>query len=504
MTNLPSGWAVATLADVTMPRKENAEPSELGNMPFLGMDHVEAHTARLLGSQPVGELKSRVAVFKKGDLLYGRLRPYLNKVHLAEFDGASSTEFMVFPPSVAIEQRFLQILLRTPEYRTLAERRSTGSRPRVKFESISDFEFALPPLAEQHRIVRKLNSLSNRTAAIRNHLAAIAKLVERYRSFVLDRHMVHAEAENADWKPKTLEAVRSSEATIRYGVVQPGEISDEGVQLIRVKDMIGGKIAWGKLRKVSEETDEAYAKARVKNDDILISVVGTIGKVAIVDGLTENTNISRAVSRIRPDKEKVNPKWLFWRLNASDIQARFKGDAREVARKTLNISLLRKTPFKLPPLKEQHKIVRRIEAAFAEINSISVLVGSALILCNRLDQRIIMKAFAGELVLQDPNDEPASALLSRIRKARANAPKISRLRHTKADAMKKHPIEILLSDSTSWPKVGLPSEDVAKRVALPHDQLRDALFELMSGAQPRLEQVFDKGEARMRLRRTAQ
>lgn len=504
MTDLPSGWAVATLSDVTAPRMEKADPSKLGNMPFLGMDHVEPHTARLLGSQPVGELKSRVAVFKKGDLLYGRLRPYLNKVHLAEFDGASSTEFMVFPPSEAIEQRFLQIVLRAPEYRTYAERRSAGNRPRVKFESISDFEFALPPLAEQHRIVRKLNSLGNRTTAVRNHLTAITKLIDQYRLLILDRLTIHAEAGSADWQARTLDAVRSSEATIRYGVVQPGEISDEGVQLIRVKDMIGGRIAWGKLRKVSDETDEAYAKARVKNGDILISVVGTIGKVAIVDGLTKRTNIARAISRIRPDKKKVDPKWLFWRLHASDIQDRFKGDAREVARKTLNISLLRKTPFKLPSLKKQREIVRRIEAAFAEIERISVVVGSALNLCNRLDQRILMNAFAGELVLQDPKDEPASVLLSRIRKARCSAPKKPRLRQTKADAMKKDPKEILLSDSISWPKIGLPSEDVARRVALPHDQLRDALFELMSGTQPMLEQVFDKSEARMRLRRTAQ
>ena len=147
----------------------------------------------------------------------------------------------------------------------------------------------------------------------------------------------------------------------------------------------------------------------------------------------------------------THPKWLFWRLNASDIQARFKGDAREVARKTLNISLLRKTPFKLPSLKKQREIVRRIEAAFAEIERISVVVGSALNLCNRLDQRILIDAFAGELVLQDTKDEPASALLSRIRKARYSAPKKLRLRQMEADAMKKNPKEILLERfSLSW------------------------------------------------------
>src|SRR5690554_5716223 len=107
MTDLPQGWAHARLNQVTTPRGEKADPSTLGDLPFLGMDHIEADTANLLGSQPVCELKSAVAVFKAGDLLYGRLRPYLNKVHLANFDGAASAEFIVFPPQPAIEQHYL-------------------------------------------------------------------------------------------------------------------------------------------------------------------------------------------------------------------------------------------------------------------------------------------------------------------------------------------------------------------------------------------------------------
>lgn len=70
--------------------------------------------------------------------------------------------------------------------------------------------------------------------------------------------------------------------------------------------------------------------------------------------------------------------------------------------------------------------------------------------------------------------------------------------------MKKDPKDLLLADSADWPKDGLPFEDVAKRVVLPHDDLRDALFALLGGSKPKLEQVFDKTEERMRLKRVAQ
>jgi len=302
-----------------------------------------------------------------------------------------------------------------------------------KFE---ETKISIPPLPEQRRIVRKLDALSNRTAAARNHLSAIANLVDRYQASVLNEIMVAPEAVKKSWKPTTLEQIRDKSASIRYGVVQPGEIKDEGVPLIRVCDLLGGMVAWPELRRVSSEIDEAYAKARVQDDDVLVSVVGTIGRVALVKGLTEKTNIARAVSRIRPNKQLVEPKWLFWRLSASDIQDRFNGDAREVARKTLNIGLIKETPFRLPTLEEQKETVRQIETAFAKISLLVNEAEKALRLTNRLDQRILAKAFAGELVHQDPTDEPAGVLLERIRAERASTPKSKRGRQKQAGAVK--------------------------------------------------------------------
>lgn len=400
---------------------------------------------------------------------------------------------------IEIERDFLLGYLNTPDIWP----RKGGAQPFIALGNARRVQIPLPPLPEQKRIVRKLDNLSARTTTARNHLNAIAKLVEEFRASILDQVMIQADAKH-DWDQSNLEAVRSPEATIRYGVVQPGAISDEGVQLIRVMDMMGGVIAWDQLRRVAPEIDEAYAKARVENDDVLVSVVGTIGRVALVSGLTERANIARAVARIRPNKSKVDPKWLFLRLMAADVQARFEGDVREVARKTLNIGLIKETPFKLPPLETQRAIVKTIEAAFSKIDRLAEDATKALKLTDQLDQRILAKVFAGQLVPQDPNDEPASEILYRIREARAAAPKKPRKSRTKANAMKKNPQELLLADSAEWPENGLPFEDVAKRVVLPYDDLRDALFDLLGGEKPKLEQVFDTGESRMRLKRVEQ
>ncbi len=488
MSELPKGWAKTTVGEVLFfnyGKSLAAQSRNGGPVNVYGSNGIVGSHDEALTRAPA------IIVGRKGSF---------GEVHISpEPCFPIDTTYYVddFP---ATEAGYAYSLLR---FLPLKEMNRASAIPGLNREDAHALEVPLPPLAEQKRIVRKLDTLSARTTTARTHLTAIAKLVEEFRAAILDHVMIQADAKH-DWEQSNLEAVRSPEATIRYGVVQPGAISDEGVQLIRVMDMMGGVIAWDQLRRVAPEIDEAYAKARVENDDVLVSVVGTIGRVALVSGVVEQTNIARAVARIRPDKSKVDPKWLSLRLMAADVQARFEGDVREVARKTLNIGLIKETPFKRPPLETQRAIVKKIEAAFSKIDRLAEEAAKTLKLTDRLDERILAKAFAGELVPQDPNDEPASVLLERIREARASAPKKPRPRRTKATAMKKDPKDLLLADSAKWPANGVTSEELAKRVVMPHSDLRDALFDLLGGSKPQLEQVFDKTEERMRLKRVAQ
>src|SRR5215208_280951 len=93
---LPDGWELTTLGEATKPMQKRVNPQDYPDLPYIGMENVEAHTMRLLGTVPAKEMRSSADSFSAGDVLYGRLRPYLNKVYLPEFNGLCSTEFIVF------------------------------------------------------------------------------------------------------------------------------------------------------------------------------------------------------------------------------------------------------------------------------------------------------------------------------------------------------------------------------------------------------------------------
>src|SRR5437016_5352727 len=93
---LPRGWVWTTLGEIADTSRKRVIPHDYPNLKFIGLEHIEAHSMRLLGSASAAEMKSSAERFEAGDVLYGRLRPYLNKVFSPEFDGLCSSEFIVF------------------------------------------------------------------------------------------------------------------------------------------------------------------------------------------------------------------------------------------------------------------------------------------------------------------------------------------------------------------------------------------------------------------------
>ena len=145
MTELPSGWASGPLSDFVAPRGEKVSPADFPKLPFVGMDHVEAHTTRIVGSVPSSQMKSRASRFYKNDVLYGRLRPYLNKVAQSKFDGLASGEFIVFEGNELIDPSFLRYRLHARDFVNFASHLNEGDRPRVNFDQIGNFEVQVPP-----------------------------------------------------------------------------------------------------------------------------------------------------------------------------------------------------------------------------------------------------------------------------------------------------------------------------------------------------------------------
>lgn len=162
---LPSGWRWVTLGEVARREARLLKPSEQPEARFryLGMEHVEADQwEEPQGIEAQGqEIKSQVIVFHPGLVLYGKLRPYLNKVVVPSFEGVASTEFVpIATRQEVLLPHYLGAFLRSPAFVVYATCNTTGSRqPRVRLEALWEATIPLPPLEEQRRIVARIEEL---------------------------------------------------------------------------------------------------------------------------------------------------------------------------------------------------------------------------------------------------------------------------------------------------------------------------------------------------------
>ena len=177
--SLPPDWRWATLGDIC--RQEcvaiSSHTSEYAAMPYLGLEHIEPGTGKILVNpeEALGSSsRSNNFIFTSQHVLYGKLRPYLNKVALPNFSGRCSTEVIPLRPHQT-DRDWLAWLLRHEDTVEYAMRGKTGSRmPRASIRDLLKMPVALPPLAEQRRIVAELET--RLAAAERARSAAHAQL----------------------------------------------------------------------------------------------------------------------------------------------------------------------------------------------------------------------------------------------------------------------------------------------------------------------------------------
>jgi len=329
----------------------------------------------------------------------------------------------------------------------------------VKTETLANFTLPVPPLNEQRRIVAKLEQLLARVDACQRRLEKIPGILKRFRQSVLaaacsgrltadwrDEHggvtahellasvssarpakhrdfSVRADLDLPDlpepccWA--NLRFLLSPDEAFCYGVVQPGANDPDGAFLIRAGDLCAGRVATHGLRRIPRSVHDDYVRSQLRGGEILVTVVGAgIGESAIAQPECSGFNIARAVAKL-PVREFEAAYVLLW-LNSARAISWMKGDSREVARPTLNLEQLQTLPVPIAPLAEQREIVRRVDALFAFADRIETRFAKARTQVDKLTPALLAKAFRGDLVPQDPDDEPASALLDRIRAGRVS------------------------------------------------------------------------------------
>ncbi len=317
---------------------------------------------------------------------------------------------------------YLYYYLRSVDFKEII---SGSAQPQITKEGLQNLNVLLPPQNEQIRIANKLDSLLANVNAAQAHLDKIPTLLKRFRQSVLAAATSGAltnewrSQDNENWKQVFLEELISSSVN---GLSKRNGKSGIETTILRLADFKGAKRVFGNERKI-KLNDKELEKYSLNDGDILvIRVNGSVelaGRFVRYNTQNDIEGFCDHFIRLRL-KEQILPTYLTFVANESDGRRYLKASlSTSAGQNTINQSSVKGLRISLPPIKEQTEIVRRVESLFALADTIEQQYLAAKKRTDRLTQSLLAKAFRGELVPQDPNDEPASQLLKRIEAERA-------------------------------------------------------------------------------------
>lgn len=426
MSELPKGWESLSLKEIVKegggtidPRSFPDEEFDLFSIPSFSDGVPEA----VVGTN-IGSTKQFV---QQGDVLLSKIVPHIRRVWVVpRTDGRrqiASGEWIVYRSSY-VEPNFIRLALSESSFRTKFLGTVSGvggSLMRASPKRVAEFVIPLPPLAEQTRIVAKVDALNTKSARARAELVRIETLASRYKQAMLGKSF------SGDGLDKSIpNALPLSElVTLRTGpfgsALHKSDYIDGGVPLVNPMHIVKGKIEVDPMTSVTAEKAEQLEEFRLKAGDVVLARRGEMGRAAVVSEGEDGYLCGTGSMIVRPGP-LLSPIYLQRYLSSPGVVSALVSAAVGTTMVNLNQSILLNQTIPLPSLEEQHDIVRRIESAFAKIDQLARQAKRALELVGKLDEAILAKALRGELVPQDENDEPAGSLLERVKQAREGQP----------------------------------------------------------------------------------
>lgn len=394
---IPEKWKWCTLGSIAVygGRNQTAAEEIPGGSWILDLEDIEKNTGRLLNKKRGISVSSSKTSFKKGDVLYGKLRPYLNKAIIADEDGFCTTEIVAIPEDsflISLSPEYLKLCLMSPFFVEYATRCSYGVKmPRLGTKDAKAAAIPFPPIQEQHRIVAKLkNTLELINKAEKAHSELVGPLSDQFRSLCLERAIKGELVPQLGNEPQvkqlseTLEDVTfaipekwkwaklSEVATkIQYGYT--ASASDSGsARLLRITDIQDGQVEWNSTPYCSPTASE-IKKFELKAGDILIvRTGGTIGKSFLVQNTPSEPSVFASyLIRISPETQLILPNFLKFFLESPYYWTQLKDNSRGTGQPNVNAKALGNLRLPLPPLEEQRRIVEKLNALFKDLDRLT-------------------------------------------------------------------------------------------------------------------------------------
>lgn len=427
MNNLPENWIECHISDIMIvergasprPIKRYLTDDENGiNWIKIGDTEKNGKYIYSTAEKIKKEAVKKSRFVQEGDFLLSNSmsfgRPYILKISGCIHDGW----LVLRPKSHLISIDFFYYLLSSQlVYQQFSKLAAGAVVKNLNSDAVRCVEIPLPPLAEQGRIVQKIEELfADIDAGIQN-LKSVQDQIKLYRQSVLKSAFDSINK----WK-----FVKDITDFIKIGpfgsMLHEADYVSNGIPLINPSHIKNLNIHPSSDKCVSLEKAEELSGFKLKQNDIILGRRGEMGRCAVVKQNEENWLCGTGSMFLRLKKDFFPPFYCLFLSSPRNISYLEK-NAAGTTMKNLNEKIVANIPVPVPTLDEQERIVAEIEKRFERADELEKAVNAALTDSEKMKQAILKKAFRGELVEQNPDDEPAAVLLDRIRAERAAAPK---------------------------------------------------------------------------------
>lgn len=387
-----------------VPLKEIA-PSKAADRQFvpdevvwqLTLDQIESDTGRIVDkvSAPAATNGSSTYVFDDGNVLYSKLRPYLNKVICPDEAGIATTELVPLRPTPGeLDRKYLCYYLRSPAFVHWVSNQVSGAKmPRVNMKVFWKHEIPVPPIDEQTRIA----AILDRADAIRRKRAESICLAEDLlKSTFLDMF------KDPIRRGRPIETVANM-ALKERGSIRTGpfgsqllhsEFVDDGIAVLGIDNAVANEFRWAGRRFITEEKYEGLKRYTVYPGDVLITIMGTCGRCAIVPDDIPTAINTKHLCCITVDREVCLPSYLqSYFLHHPMARHYLSRVTKGAIMDGLNMGLIKEMPIPQAPIDLQ----RRFASLYGNVRGIRLRLQQSQDECGDLFSSLVQRAFQGEL-----------------------------------------------------------------------------------------------------------
>lgn len=489
MSELPKGWVATQIAVIAKVESGVGFPKKYQGLDFVDIPvykvgdisrSVQNQEKSLVRSSNYVDEKTRIAmkakIYPEGSTLFAKIGEALklNRRGFVGKEGIADNNVMgVIPDTQLISAKFLFYFLKTVDF---SEFSRSSTVPSIRKGDVENLVLCLAPLAEQKRIVAKLDEVLAQVDTIKARLDRIPATLKRFRQSVLAAAVSGKLTE--DWRVKNVGCCAESELNTNFSK-KSGKLRLRGKQtnlselslltlpsswtwtqnyklakdtsnaicagpfgtIFKAKDFRGEGVPIIFLRHVKKDGfnqnkpnymdravwEEFHQEYSVNGGELLVTKLGDPpGECCIYPENAGTSMITPDVLKMDVDEQSAEKKYLSSYFNSPISTELIEKLAFGATRLRIDIAMFKGFPVPLPPIEEQKQIVRLVDQYFAFADTIEAQVKKAQARVDNLTQSILAKAFRGELVAQDLNDEPADKLLERIAQARTEAEQLAK------------------------------------------------------------------------------